>query len=74
MSKLREIREERGLRIIDVAIKAQVSSSLVWMMETGQRVSRRKKIQVACALNVPFDELFPPTEDPDGTAPLASGR
>ena len=71
-SRLRAVRLERGLRVIDLAILANISTCLVWRLETGQRVSRRKKIQVARALKLELGQVFP-EEAGDGT-PLASGR
>jgi transcriptional regulator with XRE-family HTH domain len=60
MSKLREIREKQGLRQLDLAKKANVSLTWLWVLENSfsNRVSREVKQRVARALDYPYEELF----------------
>lgn len=73
MSRLREIRESRGLRKEDVASKAVISVEYVRLLEApdppvpGLAIARR----LAKALGVTIDELFP-TEHVEGTDPEPS--
>lgn len=61
MSKIREMREKQGLRQIDLAKRADVSLTWLWVLENSlsQRVSREVKERVARALNCSYEEVFP---------------
>ena len=61
MSKMREAREKLGLRQLDLAKRADVSLTWIWVLENtfSQRVSREVKERVAIALDRPYEELFP---------------
>ena len=65
-NRLREIRLERGLSQIELAVQAHVSVTLISFIEKGRPVTRRKKIQIARSLKMPVTELFL-SEVPDGT-------
>jgi transcriptional regulator with XRE-family HTH domain len=61
VSKIREMREKQGLRQIDLAKRADVSLTWLWVLENSlsQRVSREVKERVARALNCSYEEVFP---------------
>ena len=61
MSKMKEAREKLGLRQLDLAKRADVSLTWIWVLENtfSQRVSREVKERVAIALDRPYEELFP---------------
>jgi transcriptional regulator with XRE-family HTH domain len=72
MSKLKKMREKRGLRQLDLAKKADVSLTWIWVLENtfSDRVSRDIKKRVARALNCPYEEIFPERAAKDtGKAP-----
>ncbi len=59
-SKMREIREAKGLRQIDLALSANCSLTWIWFLEHGghKRVSSEIKGRIANILGVPPGELF----------------
>ena len=61
MSRLKQIRLEKGLRQLDLAKKANISLTWLWALENSfsSRVSREIKGRVAQALDCPYEELFP---------------
>lgn len=61
MTKVKYYRLKQGLRQLDLAKKADISLSWVWVLENSfqQRVSREIKERVAKALNCPYEKLFP---------------
>ena len=61
MSKIKEMRTNRGLRQLDLAKKADISLTWLWALENSfsARVSKEVKERVARALDCPYDELFP---------------
>ena len=61
MSKMKEAREKLGLRQLDLAKRADVSLTWIWVLENtfSHRVSREVKERVAIALDRPYEELFP---------------
>jgi len=60
MSRVKYYRLKRGLRQLDLAKRADVSLTWIWVLENSLsgRVSREVKQRVANALNCPYDELF----------------
>lgn len=65
--KLREVRQERGMSLRDLAGKADVSASMLSQIETGKVFpSVRLLYSIASALGVSVDYFFP---DPNGDAP-----
>lgn len=61
MNKLREMRENRGLRLIDVATQCGVGIATIWNIENGyeQRASKKTKEKIAAGLGMKEEELFP---------------
>lgn len=61
MNRIKRIREEQGLRQLDLAKKANLSLGWLWVLENSfsQRVSRSIKLRVAKALGREYEELFP---------------
>jgi transcriptional regulator with XRE-family HTH domain len=57
---MRQVREEKDLRQIDVALQAGCSLTWIWLLEQGgqERVSREIKERVAEALETTVEELF----------------
>jgi len=60
MSKMKKLREQQGLRQIDLAKKADVSLTWLWALENSfqERISQEIKERVAAALETTVDELF----------------
>lgn len=60
MTKVKYYRLKQGLRQLDLAKKADISLSWIWVLENSfqQRVSREIKERVAKALNCPYEKLF----------------
>ena len=61
MSKMKQLREQQGLRQIDLAKKANVSLTWLWALENSfhERVSQEIKERVATALKSTPGQLFP---------------
>lgn len=58
--KLREVRQERGMSLRDLATKAEVSASMLSQIETGKVFpSVRSLYSIATALGVSVDYFFP---------------
>ena len=59
-SKMRQAREAKGMRQLDLALRANCSLTWIWLLEQGghKRVSREVKNRVARLLGVPVAELF----------------
>jgi mannose-6-phosphate isomerase-like protein (cupin superfamily)/DNA-binding XRE family transcriptional regulator len=67
--KLREVRQERGMSLRDLATKAEVSASMLSQIETGKVFpSVRSLYSIATALGVSVDYFFPEPESGNGTA------
>jgi transcriptional regulator with XRE-family HTH domain len=60
MSRVKYYRLKQGLRQLDLAKRADVSLTWIWVLENSfsGRVSTEVKQRVANALNCPYDELF----------------
>jgi transcriptional regulator with XRE-family HTH domain len=58
ISKLRKLRESRGLRQIDVAMKAGICPTTYWHMERGDRASSLVQLKVCQALGVNLSDLL----------------
>ena len=60
MNRLREIRMKQNLRQIDLAQKADVSLTWIWVLENGfqQRVSQEIQSRVARDLGCSVEEIF----------------
>ena len=67
MSKMKERREQQGLRQIDLAKKANVSLTWLWALENNfhERISQEIKERVAIALKTTVKELFLDEISPD---------
>jgi transcriptional regulator with XRE-family HTH domain len=57
MKTLKELREEKGLSITDLAAKAGVSPSTIARTESGLPIRNATKIKIAAALKVPLQEI-----------------
>ncbi len=60
-SKMKQFREKKELRQIDVALRAGCSLTWIWLLEQGgqERVSQEIKERVAAVLKSTPEELFP---------------
>jgi len=61
MSEMKKLREQQGLRQIDLAKKANISLTWLWALENSfhERVSQEIKERVATALKSTPGQLFP---------------
>lgn len=61
MTKMKELRQQQGLRQIDLAKKTKVSLSWLWALENGLHsgASDEVKGRVAVALGTTPDKIFP---------------
>lgn len=61
MNKIKNLRESQGLRQIDLAMKARVSLSTLWLLEAGydERASQKIKSKVAAGLGIKVRDVFP---------------
>lgn len=67
--KLREIRQERGMSLRELAAKAEVSASMLSQIETGKVFpSVRSLYGIAAALGVSVDYFFPDVDGDHSTA------
>ena len=57
MKTLKELREEKGLSITDLAAKAGVSPSTIARTESGLPIRNTTKVKIAAALKVPLQEI-----------------
>ena len=57
MKTLKELREENGLSISDLALKAGVSPSTIARTESGLPIRNATKVKIAKALKVPPEEI-----------------
>jgi transcriptional regulator with XRE-family HTH domain len=57
MKTLKELREEKGLSINELAAKAGVSSSTIARTESGLPIRNTTKVKIAKALKVPLEEI-----------------
>lgn len=67
--KLREVRQERGMSLRELAAKAEVSASMLSQIETGKVFpSVRSLYGIATALGVSVDYFFPEVGNNNSTA------
>jgi len=61
MNKLKEKREQAGLRQVDLATLCGVGIGTIWLIENGydKRASKKTKDKIAAGLKVEIKELFP---------------
>lgn len=61
MNRIKEVREERGLRQLDVAKMCGIGVSTLWLIEQGydQQVSEKTKRKIAAGLGSKIELLFP---------------
>lgn len=60
MNKLKEFRERRGLRIVDLASISNCSVSTIWLAENGfDRLRKKTKVRLSEALEIDLKEIFP---------------
>lgn len=58
-SKLREIRESKGLLLREVAAKIEIDTGLMSKLERGERRAQREHVlRIATALNINKDDLL----------------
>ena len=64
MDKIKALRQEKGLRQVDLARKANVSLTWLWALENGleKRVSAKVKKRIAGVLGMKYEDLFPRDE------------
>lgn len=75
--KLRAVRQERKMSLRDLALKAQVSASMLSQIETGKVFpSVRSLYSIASALNVSVDYFFPEQNNnaPSESVPVNAAR
>lgn len=56
--RLAAFRKARGLRQIDIAIKAGLSPATVWTAEHGRKISIYSQKKIAAALGVGISDIF----------------
>jgi len=62
-SRLRAIRESRGLSRHALSIKSRIPNAHIYMLETGRRTPHLKTAyRLALALGLPIEEVFPKEE------------
>jgi transcriptional regulator with XRE-family HTH domain len=73
MSRVKEVREARGLRQEELAARAGISFSYVRQLEAADRPTPGLDIarRIADALETTIDALFPPGPDDDPAAASA---
>ena len=61
MNKIREVRQERGLRLVDAAKLFGIGCSTLWLIENGyaERASEKTRKKIAAGLGLKVEELFP---------------
>ena len=61
MNKLKQIRQNMGLRQIDLAKRAGVGLTTIWYLENGydDRASQKTKKKIAQGLKLKIQEVFP---------------
>ena len=59
VSKVRAARQQQGLRLVDLAEKANVAVGYLSMIENGYRPKLKVRERVAKALGSTVDELWP---------------
>jgi transcriptional regulator with XRE-family HTH domain len=57
-SKLRALREQRGLRQLDIVIATRLSPATVWAAEHGDSICKESRIKIAKALGVSPEDLW----------------
>lgn len=57
-SKLRALREQRGLRQLDIVIATRLSPANVWAAEHGDSICKESRIKIAKALGVSPEDLW----------------
>ena len=73
-TRLKQIRESRGLTQVQLSVRARVAVRTIATAEAGRtKPQRRLQARLAQALRVPMAELFPETSDGTPETPLASG-
>lgn len=61
MNRVRELRKKSGMRMVDLAKKAAVSITTLWLIENDfdERTSREIKERISKALRCRYEEVFP---------------
>lgn len=57
-SKLRDFREARGLRQLDLVIKTRLCPATIWHAESGGSVCKETRSKIAKALKVSVKDLW----------------
>jgi transcriptional regulator with XRE-family HTH domain len=65
VTKLKQVREAKGLTLRELAGVVGVSHARVWQLEHGQDAPIELKVRFARALDVPVHRLFP-SREPEG--------
>jgi transcriptional regulator with XRE-family HTH domain len=58
MSKLREVMDQKGVTIADIASETGLDPKTVWHATQGKKIHRATKIAIAGYFKVPQEELF----------------
>jgi transcriptional regulator with XRE-family HTH domain len=59
LSKLRSLREQRGLRQFDLCVLARLSSATIWHAEHNDSICKKTRQKIAKALKVSVKDLWP---------------
>jgi len=58
-SRLRSLREARGLRQLDLVIATGLSPATIWIAEHGDSISLKTRKKIAKVLKVSVEDLWP---------------
>ncbi len=64
MNRLKEVRKQKGLRLVDLSKMTGVSIGWIWAMENDVPSTMEVKKRLATILNVPVCEIFPSEDKP----------
>lgn len=61
MNRVKEFRTKAKMRLVDLAVKANVSVTWIWYLENGydERISKEIKTRIVEALGCEYRVLFP---------------
>jgi len=64
VNRVRELRKESGMRMLDLAKKANLSITTLWMIENDfdERTSDEIKKRISKAFHRKYEEVFPEPE------------
>ena len=70
-SRLRSLREARGLRQLDLVISTGLSPATIWLAEHGDSICKNTRKKIARVLGVKLEEIWP--QDQPGSTSTATG-